>query len=619
MTELRSVAEFGLQKWRETILAGQDPSKPGLMVCGGTGCRALASDKVGAAFEEELKRQGQEAKVELKITGCPGFCEQGPLVVIYPERILYTRVLPKDVPKIVSKTIVHKEVIERLLYEDPLTGKRIIHEPDVPFYKEQKRILLKNSGLIDPTKIEDYIAVGGYSALAKALFEMAPEEIVDEIKRSGLRGRGGAGFPTGVKWAACRQATGDIKYVICNADEGDPGAFQDRGLIEGNPHGILEGMVIGAYALGAREGFIYIRNEYPLAVELLRVAVQQAEEYGLLGQNILGSGLDFSVVVQLGAGAFVCGEETALMASIEGCIGEPRPRPPYPAQRGLWGKPTNINNVKTWASVPHIINNGADWYAQMGTETSKGTTIFSVVGKVNNTGLVEVPLGITLRRLIDEIGGGVANGTQVKAVQTGGPSGGCIPESLLDLPVDYEGLTEAGAIMGSGGMIVMDEQTCMVDMARYFLDFTKFESCGKCTACREGILQMHLILDYITRGFGQDGDIELLEELAQTVKKGALCGLGQTAPNPVLTTIRYFRHEYEAHIHDKKCPAGVCKELITFYIIPENCPGCMLCLRACPEEAISGAKGEVHIINQEQCIRCGICREVCNLDAVGVR
>jgi len=619
MTELRSVSGFGLEKWRETILAGQNPSNPRIMVCGGTGCLALASDEVGAAFEEELTKQGVEAEVELKITGCPGLCEQGPLVVIHPERILYTRVSPKNVPQIVSRTVVNGEVIEPLLYEDPLTGDKVIYEPDVPFYKEQKRILLKDSGLIDPRKIEDYIAVGGYKALAKALFEMTPDEAIDEVKRSGLRGRGGAGFPAGVKWEFCRRAEGDVKYLICNADEGDPGAFQDRGLIEGNPHSVLEGMIIGAYAIGARKGFIYIRNEYPLAVELIRLAVQQAEEYGLLGENILDSDFSFDVEIQLGAGAFVCGEETALIASIEGRIGEPRPRPPFPAQSGLWGKPTNINNTKTWASVPHIINNGAGWFAQMGTDKSKGTTIFSVVGKIKNTGLVEVPMGITLRRLIHDIGGGVSNGRKLKAVQTGGPSGGCIPESLWDLPVDYEGLTEAGSIMGSGGIIVMDENTCMVDMARYFLDFTKFESCGKCTACREGIQQMYTILDYITRGYGKEGDIKLLEELGQAVKTGSLCGLGQTAPNPVLTTIRYFRDEYEAHIHDRECPAGVCKELITFYIIPEKCPGCGLCLPACPEGAITGDKKVPHVIDEALCIHCGICREVCNLDAIEVR
>lgn len=619
MAKLRSVAELGLESWRESILSAREPSQPRVMVCGGTGCIALASDQVSAAFEGELAAQDVAAKVELTTTGCPGFCEQGPLVVIHPQRILYTQVKPKDVPEIVSKTLVNGEVIDRLLYEDPVTQEKIVREPDVRFYKEQRRILLKHSGLIDPEKIEDYIGVGGYKAASKALLEMTPEQIIEEIKASGLRGRGGAGFPTGVKWELCRQAEGDTKYIICNADEGDPGAFQDRGLIEGNPHSLLEGMIIGAFAMGARKGFIYIRHEYPMAVELIRNAVRQAEECGLLGKNILDSDFSFDVEVQLGAGAFVCGEETALMASIEGRIGEPRPRPPYPAESGLWGCPTNINNVKTWASVPHIINNGADWYARMGTDTSKGTTIFSLVGKVKNTGLVEVPMGVTLRRLIEDIGGGVANGTKLKAVQTGGPSGGCIPESMFDLQVDYESLKQAGSMMGSGGMIVMDERTCMVDMARYFLDFTKFESCGKCTACREGIKQMHMLLDYITRGYGQEGDIELLEELGESVKAGSLCGLGQTAPNPVLSTIRYFRDEYEAHIRDKTCPAGVCKDLITYYIIPDKCPGCGLCLRACPEGAITGEKKEPHVIDDDLCIRCGICYEVCNLDAVGIR
>ncbi|MFN2236356.1 MAG: NADH-quinone oxidoreductase subunit NuoF [Anaerolineales bacterium] len=616
MTNQRISDDLGLNKLREELLASRDSTIPSIMVCGGTGCLALASDEVAQALEKALVDQGVKAKVELKTTGCPGFCEQGPLLVIHPERIFYVRVKPKDAAEIVSKTIANGEIIERLLYEDPMTGEKIVHETDVPFYKEQTRILLKNSGLIDPRRIEDYIAVGGYKALNKALFEMTPQEVIDEVKRSGLRGRGGAGFSTGVKWELCRKAKGDTKYIICNADEGDPGAFQDRGLIEGNPHSILEGIMIGAYAIGASKCFVYIRHEYPLAVELISFAVQQAREYGLLGEDILGSGFDLDIVIQLGAGAFVCGEETALMASIEGRIGEPRARPPYPAQSGLWGKPTNINNVKTWAWIPHIINNGAEWFTQMGTEKSKGTTIFSVVGNVKNTGLVEVPMGISIRRLIEDIGGGASNGNKLKAVQTGGPSGGCIPESLWHLPVDYDSLREAGSIMGSGGMIVMDESTCMVDVARYFLEFSKFESCGKCSACREGVRRMYEILDYITRGYGEEGDIELLESLGQAVKTGSLCGLGQTAPNPVLTTIRYFRDEYEAHIKEKRCPAGVCKELITFYIVPEKCPGCSLCARYCSEDAISGEKGQPYVIDPNKCGRCGVCREVCNFDAV---
>jgi NADH:ubiquinone oxidoreductase subunit F (NADH-binding)/(2Fe-2S) ferredoxin/Pyruvate/2-oxoacid:ferredoxin oxidoreductase delta subunit len=626
MAEQRSIAELELEKRRkkisarrDKILAEREPSSPAIMVCGGTGCLALASDEVAAAFEKSLSEQGIAARVELKTTGCPGFCEQGPLVTIHPERIFYTKVKPKDVEEIISRTILKGEIIDHLLYEDPLSGEKIVYETEVPCYKEQTRILLKESGLIDPRKIEDYLAAGGYKAVEKALLEMTPEQVIAEIKESGLRGRGGAGFPTGVKWELCRKAAGETKYIICNADEGDPGAFQDRGIIEGNPHSILEGMIIGAYAMGASQGFVYIRNEYPLAVELISLAAEQAREAGLLGEDILGTGFNFDLIIQLGAGAFVCGEETALMASIEGYSGEPRPRPPYPAESGLWGMPTNINNTKTWAWVRHIINNGADWFAQMGTEKSKGTTIFSVVGKIKNTGLVEVPMGISLRHLIEHIGGGVSNGSKLKAVQTGGPSGGCIPESLWHLPVDYDSLREAGSMMGSGGMIVMDENTCMVDMARYFLNFSRFESCGKCTACREGVRRMHEILDYITRGYGEEGDIEHLENLGQAVKTGALCGLGQTAPNPVLTTIRYFREEYEAHIRDKNCPAGVCKELITFYVIPEQCPGCGLCARYCAEDAITGEKGKPYVIDEEKCVRCGVCREVCNFDAVKVR
>jgi NADH:ubiquinone oxidoreductase subunit F (NADH-binding)/(2Fe-2S) ferredoxin len=619
MAKARSVEALALEKRRDEILAGQDAARVSIKVCEGTGCLALSSDEVAQAFEQELKAQGVDGSVELKTTGCPGFCEQGPLLTIYPRRIFYTRVKPKDVAEIVSKTIIQGEIVDRLLYKDPLTGEKIVYETEVPFYKKQKRILLKNSGLIDPRKIEDYIAADGYKALEKALFEMTPEQVIAEVNQSGLRGRGGAGFATGMKWELCRNAAGDPKYIVCNADEGDPGAFQDRGLIEGNPHSILEGMIIGAYAIGAHQGFIYIRNEYPLAVELIRLAVEQARHDCLLGENILGSGFSFDVVVQLGAGAFVCGEETALMASIEGRTGEPRARPPYPAESGLWGQPTNINNTKTWAWVPHIIQHGADWFAQMGTEKSKGTTIFSVVGKVKNTGLVEVPMGISLRYLIEDIGGGVSNGKKLKAVQTGGPSGGCIPETLWHLPVDYDSLREAGSIMGSGGMIVMDESTCMVDIARYFLNFSKFESCGKCTACREGVQRMYEILDYITRGYGREGDIEVLKELGAAVKASSMCGLGQTAPNPVLTTIRYFRDEYEAHIKDKTCPAGVCKSLITFSIVAEKCPGCGLCARQCTEGAINGEKGQPYVIDEGKCIRCGVCREVCKFEAILVK
>jgi NADH-quinone oxidoreductase subunit F len=615
MPRINTVAE--LEQWRKTLVSARSESKVCITVCGGTGCHALASDGVGEALKAELKKQNLESQIDLKITGCPGFCEQGPLVVVLPERVLYVKVAPRDASEII-KSIADGKTVERLLFKHPQTEERIVHEYDVPFYREQQRVLLKNNGIVDPTKIEDYVAVGGYQAVAKA-FAMKPADVIAEIKRAGLRGRGGAGFTTGTKWELCRAAPGDQKYIICNADEGDPGAFQDRGLIEGNSHCILEGMIIGAYAIGASQGYVYIRHEYPLAVETIRHAVKQAEEYGLLGKNILGSGFDFDLHIQLGAGAFVCGEETAMMASIEGRVGEPMPRPPFPAEKGLWGKPTTINNTKTWATVSHIINNGADWYAKLGNEKSKGTTIFSLVGKINNTGLVEVPLGVTVRHMVYDIGGGVSSGKKFKAVQTGGPSGGCIPDQLLDLPLDYENLTAAGSMMGSGGMIVMDEDTCMVNIAKYFLDFTKFESCGKCTACREGIRQMHGILSNITQGEGKAGDIELLQEMGAAIKDGALCALGKSAPNPVLSTIRYFPDEYKAHIVDKQCPAGVCKDLITFYVIAENCNGCTLCARNCTEQAITGELHQLHAIDEGKCIRCGICREVCNRDAVGVR
>jgi len=556
---------------RKAIAASRDPNRTCVTICGGTGCRVYGSEKVINALRAEICRSGIEADV--RMTGCHGFCEQGPVVVIQPQGIFYKSVKLEDVPDVIHETLEQGKIIERLLYTDPITGAKIVHEQEVPFYAKQTRYLLNLNGLIDPTSVEDYIAVGGYRALAKVLGGMSPEEVIEEVSRAGLRGRGGAGFPTGLKWKFCRDAPGDVKYIICNADEGDPGAYMDRSIVEGNPHRVLEGMIVGAYAIGAARGFVYIRAEYPLAVKHLEIALKQMHEYGLLGENILGSGFDFDIEIRMGAGAFVCGEETALMASIEGRVGEPRPRPPFPAQSGLWGKPTNINNVKSWANVPLIIEKGADWYASIGTEDSKGTKIFSMVGKINNTGLVEVPMGISLRELIYEIGGGVPGGKAFKAAQIGGPSGGCIPTEHLHVPIDYESLTSLGAIMGSGGLVVTDEDTCMVDLARYFMSFTQEESCGKCVPCRVGTKAMLSTLERICAGQGRPGDIEYLEELAREVKASSLCGLGQTAPNPVLTTIRYFRDEYEAHIREHRCPAGVCTALVR-----------AKCANACPAE-----------------------------------
>ncbi len=556
MAKLKSPGE--LEALRSSIRQKRDSDKPCITICNGTGCQAYGSKNIVTAFRDEIRKQNMEGKVDVKAIGCPGFCERGTLVVIKPKDIFYQRVRPKDVPEIVSETIGKGNTVSRLLYTDRATNEKITQEGDVPFYKRQMRLIIGNNGLIDPTVIEDYLAIGGYSALTKAL-KMTPETIIDEVKKSGLRGRGGAGFPTGNKWESTRKAHGDIKYVICNADEGDPGAFMNRSLVEGNPHSVLEGMIIGAYAIGSHEGYIYIRNEYPLAVKNMRIALEQAEACGLLGDNILGSGFSFSIKIKRGGGAFVCGESTALMASLEGKVGEPRAKYIHTSEQGLWGRPSNLNNVETWANVPLIINKGAEWYSKIGTQNSKGTKIFALVGNIANTGLVEVPMGTTLRTIVFDIGGGIPKGRKFKAVQTGGPSGGMIPESLLDLSVDFDELTKAGSMMGSGGMIVMDEKTCMVDMARYYTTFLEGESCGKCLPCREGLRQMKYILDAITEGRGKEGDIQLLEELSATLVDASLCQLGQTAPNPVMSSIKHFRDEYEAHIKDKKCPAGVCK------------------------------------------------------------
>jgi NADH-quinone oxidoreductase subunit F len=533
------------------------------------------------------------------------------VVVIYPEEICYLQVQAKDVPEIVEQTIKNKQVVERLCYQDPASGERAVKESDIPFYRSQQRTVLCNNIKIDSKSIEDYLALGGYAALAKALGKMTDLEVLEEVKKSNIRGRGGAGFPAGRKWEGSRNAEEPIKYVIVNADEGDPGAFMDRALLEGNPHSILEGLILGGYAVGAHEGYFYVRQEYPLAVENIHLAIKQAEHYGLLGENILGSGFDFKVIVHQGAGAFVCGESTALMTSLEGKAGEPRPKYVRSNVKGLWERPSVLNNVETWANIPLIIDKGADWFTSVGTDSSKGTKIFSLVGKITNTGLVEVPMGITLKEIIYDIGGGIPGGKKFKAVQTGGPSGGCIPEHLLDLQVGFDELTKAGSMMGSGGMIVMDEDTCMVDVARYFIAFLTDESCGKCVPCREGLRQMHRILTNITKGKGKEGDIELLEELAETAVEASLCALGKSAPNPFLSTLKYFRDEYEAHIHEKRCPALSCKELISFYIDPDRCTGCGTCRKQCPADAIDGGKKLIHIIDQDKCTRCGTCFEVC--------
>ncbi len=586
-----------------------------VLVCTGTGCVASGSRKVIAKLNDELKANGLDKEVKVVETGCQGFCEQGPLVIIYPEGTFYTHVHEEDVPEIVTEHLVKGRIVSRLLFKEPLTAQRVPDYADIDFYKKQHRLVLKNCGHINPDSLEEYIGADGYEGLAKVLLTMTPEQVVEEMKKTGLRGRGGGGFPTGMKWGFCQKSPGPKKYIICNADEGDPGAFMDRSLLEGDPHAILEGMLIGAYAIGADEGYIYCRAEYPLAIKRLKQAIAQAEEAGLLGENILGSNFSCHIHIKEGAGAFVCGEETALMASIEGKRGMPRPRPPFPAVKGLWGKPSNINNVETFANVPYIFRVGAEEYAKLGTEKSKGTKVFALTGKINNTGLAEVPMGITMREIIFDIGGGIIGGKKFKAVQIGGPSGGCMPESLLDTPIDYDSLIAAGAMMGSGGLVVMDEDTCMVDVAKFFLNFTQSESCGKCTPCREGTKRMLEILEKITSGKGEEGDIEKLEKLAASIKAGALCALGQTAPNPILSTLRYFRDEYEAHIKDKRCPAGQCHHLLS-YKITDACKGCSLCARNCPVNAISGEPKKKFVIDGEKCIKCGACITKCPFKAI---
>ena len=591
-----------------------------VLICGGTGCTSSGSPAIQKALEEQLKLNDLENEIKIVQTGCFGLCALGPIMIVYPEGTFYSRVTEEDVKEIVEEHLLKGRIVDRLVYNDAATDEIVEEQAvslnDTAFYKKQKRVALRNCGVINPEVIDEYIATGGYSALGKVLTEMTPEQVIQDILDSGLRGRGGGGFPTGLKWKLAAGNKADQKYVCCNADEGDPGAFMDRSILEGDPHVVLESMAIAGYAIGATQGYIYVRAEYPIAVDRLKIAINQAREYGLLGKDIFGTGFDFDIDLRLGAGAFVCGEETALMTSIEGNRGEPRPRPPYPAVKGLFGKPTILNNVETYANITQIINNGVEWFKAMGTEKSKGTKVFALGGKIHNTGLVEVPMGTTLREVVEEIGGGIPNGKKFKAAQTGGPSGGCIPPEHLDIPIDYDNLIEIGSMMGSGGLIVMDEDNCMVDIAKFFLEFTVDESCGKCTPCRVGTRRLLEILDKITSGKGTMADLDKLEELSYYIKANSLCGLGQTAPNPVLSTLRYFKDEYIAHVKDKKCPAGVCKDLLEYKIVPELCKGCSLCSRKCPVGAISGEIKSPFVIDQDKCIKCGACLSSCKFNAI---
>jgi NADH-quinone oxidoreductase subunit F len=607
---IRSAEELFALK--ERLRSAPERQLPCISLCD-TGCRALGSAPVREAFIAEIHNRKLSDRVRLQTTGCHGFCERGPVMVIRPQGIFYERVKPEDVPEIIEKTVLQGEVIERLCHRDPVSRQRCPKEEDVPFYQRQMKVVLRHSGMVDPQEIDDYLALDGYEALARTLQSLTPDDVIEEVTKSGLRGRGGAGFVTGMKWRFCRDAEGSPKYIICNADEGDPGAFMDRGVCEGDPHAVLEGMLIGAYAIGASEGYVYVRAEYPIAVKYLGRAIEQAEAHGLLGDRILGTDFSFHLRIKQGAGAFVCGEETALIASIEGYRGMPRPRPPFPAQSGLFGKPTNINNVETWANVPVIINRGADWFAAIGTEKSKGTKVFALAGKVQNTGLVEVPMGATLREVVFEIGGGVPRGRTFKAAQMGGPSGGCVPEQFLDMPIDFDSVAAVGAIMGSGGMVVVDDTTCMVELARFFTDFVQSESCGKCVPCRIGTRRMLETLTRITEGGGEESDLALLREIGEAVKVASLCGLGKTAPSPVLSSMRHFADEYRAHVLEKRCPALACKELISYQILPTRCVACQRCLWACPHKAITVTDHafQAPVIDQARCAKCGTCLEIC--------